>query len=48
MSKKCRLILILTALALVIGLASFIGMTRQDKGYANVAYPRHINLREKK
>jgi len=22
--------------------------TRADKGYANVAYPRHINLREKK
>ena len=22
--------------------------TREDKGYANVAYPRHINLREKK
>ena len=25
-----------------------LGQTRTDKGYADVAYPRHINLREKK
>ena len=31
-----------------IGQLDKLGMTRQDKGYANVAYPRHINLREKK
>ena len=31
-----------------IGQLDKLGMTREDKGYANVAYPRHINLREKK
>ena len=31
-----------------IGQLDKLGMTRADKGYANVAYPRHINLREKK
>ena len=31
-----------------IGQEDKLGQTRSDKGYANVAYPRHINLREKK
>ena len=31
-----------------IGQLDKLGQTRADKGYANVAYPRHINLREKK
>ena len=31
-----------------IGQLDKLGQTRADKGYANVAYPRHINLREGK
>ena len=31
-----------------IGQLDKLGQTRADKGYATVAYPRHINLREKK
>ena len=31
-----------------LGQVDKLGQTRNDKGYADVAYPRHINLREKK
>ena len=31
-----------------IGQVELLGKTRTDKGYADTAYPRHINLREKK
>lgn len=45
--NDCAWILIYKRLE-AIGQLDKLGQTRPDKGYAGVAYPRHINLREKK
>jgi len=45
--NDCAWILIYNRLK-AIGQEDKLGRTRPDKGYADVAYPRHINLREKK
>ena len=45
--NDCAWILIYNRLE-ALGQLDKLGQTRRDKGYAGVAYPRHINLREKK
>ena len=45
--NDCAWILIYKRLE-ALGQLDKLGQTRPDKGYAGVAYPRHINLREKK
>ena len=45
--NDCAWILIYNRLV-AIGQEHKLGETRRDKGYADVSYPRHINLREKK